>query len=60
MKILILGTQARYEAYLPPLPFIRQQELVFRDKAVPAETLAREVPTRTCCLWMPLRRCRRS
>ncbi|WP_455581625.1 2-hydroxyacid dehydrogenase [Dysosmobacter sp.] len=44
MKILILGTQARYEAYLPPLPFIRQQELVFRDKAVPAETLAREVP----------------
>ena len=32
MKILILGTQARYETYLPPLPFIRQQELVFLDK----------------------------
>ena len=29
MKILILGDQARYENFLPPLPFIRQQELVF-------------------------------
>ena len=29
MKILILGDQARYEKYMPVLPFIRQQELVF-------------------------------
>ena len=32
MKILILGAQERYEKYLPQLPFIRQQELVFWDK----------------------------
>lgn len=32
MKILILGNRDRYEAYLPPLPFIRQQELVFLKK----------------------------
>ena len=32
MKILILGAQARYERYMPHLPFIRQQELVFMDK----------------------------
>lgn len=32
MKILILGAQARYERYMPRLPFIRQQELVFMDK----------------------------
>ena len=32
MKILILGAQARYERYMPRLPFIRQQELVFLDK----------------------------
>ena len=32
MKILILGARARYEAYLPALPFIRQQELVFLDR----------------------------
>ena len=31
MKILILGAQERYEKYLPQLPFIRQQELVFWD-----------------------------
>ena len=32
MKILILGARARYETYLPALPFIRQQELVFLDR----------------------------
>ena len=32
MKILILGPEARYQAYLPELPFIREQELVFLDK----------------------------
>lgn len=32
MKILILGAQARYDRYMPRLPFIRQQELVFLDK----------------------------
>ena len=32
MKILILGDQARYEKYMPALPFIRQQELVFLNK----------------------------
>jgi phosphoglycerate dehydrogenase-like enzyme len=31
-KILILGSQARYETYLPPLPFIRQQEVVFLNQ----------------------------
>lgn len=41
MKILILGPQERYEKYLPNLPFIRQQELVFRDKQTSeAELLA--------------------
>ena len=39
MKILVLGAQARYEKYLPQLPFIRQQELVFRDKDTPVEQL---------------------
>ncbi len=39
MKILILGPQARYETYLPPLPFIRQQELVFLDKSAAEETI---------------------
>lgn len=29
MKILILGTRERYEKYIPSLPFIRQQDLVF-------------------------------
>ena len=32
MKILILGPRDRYEKFLPPLPFIRQQELVFLNK----------------------------
>lgn len=32
MKILILGGRDRYETYMPLLPFIRQQELVFMDK----------------------------
>ena len=39
MKILILGQRARYEKYLPPLPFIRQQELVFLDKESSEETI---------------------
>ena len=39
VKILILGAQARYDKYLPHLPFIRQQELVFRDKDTPVEQL---------------------
>ena len=29
MKILILGTRERYAKYIPALPFIRQQELIF-------------------------------
>ena len=32
MKIVILGTEARYRAYQPSMPFIQQQELVFLDK----------------------------
>ena len=32
MKILILGTEARYRAYQPDMPFIGRQELVFLDK----------------------------
>ena len=41
MKICILGAQARYEWYLPQLPFIRQQELVFLDRtASESEILA--------------------
>ena len=39
MKILILGGQARYEKYMPRLPFIRQQELVFLDKSTDEETI---------------------
>lgn len=39
MKILILGAQARYEKYMPRLPFIRQQELVFLDKSADQETV---------------------
>ena len=39
MKILILGAQERYEKYLPQLPFIRQQELVFWDKDTPQAQL---------------------
>ena len=43
MKILILGAQERYEKYLPQLPFIRQQELVFWDKDTPqAQLLAHD------------------
>jgi lactate dehydrogenase-like 2-hydroxyacid dehydrogenase len=33
VKILILGAQERYEKYMPALPLIRQQELVFLNKA---------------------------
>ena len=41
MKILILGTEARYRAYQPAMPFIQQQELVFLDKdSTEAEILA--------------------
>ena len=32
MKIVILGTKARYQRYLPDLPFARAQEPVFLDK----------------------------
>ena len=39
MKILILGNRDRYEAYLPQLPFIRQQELVFLDKSSSEDTI---------------------
>lgn len=39
MKILILGAQARYERYMPHLPFIRQQELVFLDKESSQEAI---------------------
>ena len=39
MKILILGDQARYEKYMPVLPFIRQQELVFLDKDSKEDTI---------------------
>ena len=39
MKILILGGRDRYEKYLPPLPFIRQQELVFLDKESSEEVI---------------------
>ena len=39
MKILILGAQARYEKYMPRLPFIRQQELVFLDKSADRQTI---------------------
>ena len=39
MKILILGTRDRYETYLPRLPFIRQQELVYLDKSSSEETI---------------------
>lgn len=42
MKILILGTRARYETYLPPLPFIRQQELVFLDKDSSEEEILKQ------------------
>ena len=31
VKILILGTEARYRAYQPDMPFIGRQELVFLD-----------------------------
>lgn len=32
MKIVILGTKARYQRYLPDLPFARAQEPVYLDK----------------------------
>ena len=32
MKIVILGTKARYQRYLPDLPFARTQEPVYLDK----------------------------
>lgn len=44
MKILIIGAQERYEKYLPNLPFIRQQELIFRDKESSEEELLAAVP----------------
>lgn len=31
MKILILGSRERYAAYMPEMPFLRQQELVYCD-----------------------------
>ena len=39
MKILILGNRARYEAHMPNLPFLRQQELVFCEVGTPDEAL---------------------
>ena len=39
MKIVILGARARYENFMPPLPFIRQQELIFLDKDAAEETV---------------------
>ena len=39
LKILILGPQVRYEAYLPPLPFIRRQGLVFLEKTSTEEEI---------------------
>ena len=44
MKILILGDQARYEKYMPALPFIRQQELVFLDKSSSLSTVLAAAP----------------
>ena len=44
MKILILGPEARYQAYLPDLPFIRGQELVFLDKDSPEEEILAAAP----------------
>lgn len=44
MKILILGDQARYETYLPNLPFLHQQELVFFPVGTPDEALLRQAP----------------
>jgi lactate dehydrogenase-like 2-hydroxyacid dehydrogenase len=41
MKILILGARERYETYLPALPFIRQQELVFLDRDAGQEQILR-------------------
>ena len=32
LKIVILGTKARYQRYLPDLPFAREQEPVYLDK----------------------------
>lgn len=60
MKILILGDQARYEKYMPALPFIRQQELVFLDKSSSLSTVLAADRTRRFCSWMPSRQCRRS
>ena len=39
MKILILGTEARYRAYQPDMPFIGRQELVFLDKDSTEDTI---------------------
>lgn len=44
MKILILGDQARYEKYMPVLPFIRQQELVFLDKSSSLDAVLAAAP----------------
>lgn len=39
MKIVILGARARFDAEMPSLPFLRQQELVFCDRGVDEKTL---------------------
>lgn len=39
VKILILGTEARYRAYQPDMPFIGRQELVFLDKDSTEDTI---------------------
>lgn len=44
MNILILAAQARFEAYMPQLPFLRRQTLVYRDKETPAEELVKAYP----------------
>ena len=39
MKILVLGTKARYQRYLPDLPFARAQEPVYLDKSSSEEKI---------------------
>ena len=39
MKIVILGTKARYQRYLPDLPFARAQEPVYLDKSSSEEEI---------------------
>lgn len=44
MKILILGDRARYETYMPSLPFLRQQEMVFLNKETAPAQIAASAP----------------